>query len=203
MAGMDGKGGAVGKQIMAAAPETPIKGSSPELLVASPSPAKKNAYLDFGKDDDARDASVKTLPGTPPSFARPFWLCGMFRSQVPPSTPQSTQISAAANLETDADKAARLQRRRLAEERLAEVEASRRVHMIVLVKELVHEIFVDGVCAKIFPFAHRTSSPHPHSKLCAPVPTPCRSSSEQESSTWLGGQKHRPGNLPQMQCVSG
>jgi hypothetical protein len=64
MVGMDGKGGAVGKQIMAAAPETPVKPQEP--LVASPSNTKKNAYLDFGKDDDVREASVKTLPGTTP-----------------------------------------------------------------------------------------------------------------------------------------
>jgi hypothetical protein len=71
-----------------------------------------------------------------------------------------------AHLETDADKAARLERRRIAEERMAEVEAARRAHMALLIKELVHEVFVDGVSAKIVkvPLARDcTPSPRHHS----------------------------------------
>ena len=84
---MDGKGGAVGKQIMAAAPETPVKPLEP-LVASPPSHTKKNAYLDFGKDDDVREASVKTLPGASlfpfPPF--PLWLCRRYGAQAPWTT---------------------------------------------------------------------------------------------------------------------
>ena len=165
---MDGKGGAVGKQIMAAAPETPVKPLEP-LVASPPSHTKKNAYLDFGKDDDVREASVKTLPGTSLFLFPPFShlaLPSVWRSG---SLDNSLYAMSAAHLETDADKAARLERRRIAEERMAEVEAARRAHMTLLIKELVHEVFVDGVSAKFFPgpsFLARncTSSPHHHAK---------------------------------------